>query len=252
MIRTILVDDELRLLKSLELTVGKYCPRLEVVATCLSANDAIEKIKTLEPDLVLMDISMPGKNAFDILNELSPIQFSIIFITAHQEHSLQAIKYSAVDYLLKPLDESELIKAVNKAETFILEKKNNTDYNVLLHNLNPNTKQKKICLTTLKGFQIIPLSEILYCTADGGYTNFILSDNSKICVSKSISEFENMLDDNEFLRIHKSSIVNLDHIKEYRRGDGGSLIMANDYEIEVSRRKKELFLEKAKLKFKLR
>lgn len=252
MIRTILVDDETRLLESLKHTVARYCPQLEVVAACNDPDEAIQEIKDKDPDLVIMDISMPRKNAFDLLNELYPVSFHIIFVTAHHEYSLQAFKYSAVDYLLKPLDETELIAAVTKAEKKIKEKSSGDSFRALLHNLNPHTgtHQKKICLTTLTGFRVISASEIVYGAAEGSYTNFILTDKTKICVSKPIIEFEHMLDENEFLRVHKSFIVNLQHIKEYKRGDGGILIMDNNDEIDVSRRKKDIFLEKAKKVFK--
>lgn len=253
MIKAILVDDERRLLDSLKMMLEKHCPNVDIMACCQHPEDAITLIKKLRPQLVLMDISMPGKNGFEVLNELTGIDFKIIFVTAHNEFSIRAFKYSAVDYLLKPVDEEELISAVNKAEKAIREESYQIDLGALLHNLNPgiSNQNNKICLGTLTGFQVVPVSDIIYCEAEGNYTNFHLLGKKKICVSRPIIDFELMLSENDFFRIHKSFMVNLHHIKEYKRGDGGAVIMDSGEEIDVSRRKKDLFLEKAKSIFKI-
>lgn len=253
MIKAILVDDERRLLDSLRMMLERHCPQVEILACCQSGKDAITEIKKRRPQLVLMDISMPGKNGFEVLNELVDIDFRVIFVTAHNEFSIRAFKYSAVDYLLKPVDEEELIEAVSKAEKAIAEEGKQMDLNTLLHNLSPgiSNQNNKVCLGTLTGFQVVPVSDIVYCEAEGTYTNFYLLENRKICVSRPIIDFENMLSENDFFRIHKSFMVNLHHIKEYKRGDGGSVIMVSGEEIDVSRRKKDSFLEKAKSIFKI-
>lgn len=253
LIKTILVDDERRLLDSLKMMLEKHCPELDIIACCQHSEEAIIQIKKMKPQLVFMDISMPGKNGFEVLNELKGLDFKIIFVTAHNEFSIRAFKYSAVDYLLKPVDEEELILAVNKVEKSIGEEPKHMDLSALLHNITPgiSNQNNKICLGTLTGFQVVLVSDIVYCKAEGNYTNFYLTDKKNILVSRPIIDFDNMLSENDFLRIHKSYMVNLHHIKEYRRGDGGTVIMYSGEEIDVSRRKKDLFLEKAKSIFKI-
>lgn len=252
MIKTVLIDDELRLLRSLKLMLEECAPQIEVLACCSNSTDAIEKLKSIQPDLVFMDIAMPGMNAFELLQEVKDIPFQIIFVTGHSEYSIRAFKYSAVGYLLKPVDEDELMEAVHKAIKSITDKNLHNNLAALLHNIKPETlpHELKLSLSTLYGFQVVSVSDIIYCAADNTYTNFHLKDSQKICVSKPLIEFEMLLENNDFIRIHKSFLINLNHIKEYRRGDGGVVVMSNKDEIEVSRRKKELFLEKAKAIFK--
>lgn len=251
-ILAIIVDDEPILAFGLQTMLKKYCPQLLVKAVCHNADDAILEINNHQPQLVFLDISMPGKSAFDMLVEMGDIPFEIIFITAHQHFAIQAFKYSAIDYLLKPIDEEELIAAVERAIQEIKDKTHKDNFGTLMHNLKqqytPN--EQKICLPTLNGFQIIKSKEVIYCEADGAYTNFILSNGKKICVSKSLSEYEQLLSDTPFLRTHKSYIINIEHIDSYIKGEGGSLTMSNGDNIEVSRRKKEWFLQNLKNYFK--
>jgi len=254
MIRTILVDDEARLLSSLQTMLKRNCPQLNVIAVCRSANEALIKIREAGPDLVFLDIAMPGKDGFALLEEIGDIRFRIIFVSAHDEYSLRAFKFSAVDYLLKPINEEELVGAVKKAEQTILPEQNlQKSIHALMHNLKPpaNSQEKKLCLTTLTGFQVISLSDIIYCEAEGPYTDFYLSGGKKICVSRPLADYELLLGEDGFLRVHKSFLINLHHTREYRRGEGGVVIMSNGAEIDVSRRKKEIFLDRIRAVFKL-
>ena len=253
MIRTVLIDDETRLLSSLQTMLKRNCPQLDVVAVCRSADEALIKIKESDPELVFLDIAMPVKDGFALLNEIGDIRFRIIFVSAHDEYSLRAFKFSAVDYLLKPVDEDELMAAVKKAEQTILQEQTlQKSIQALMHNLKPqtNTQEKKLCLATLTGFHVVSLSDIVYCEAEGPYTNFYLLNNKKICVSRPLVDYELLLSDEDFLRVHKSFLINLHHTREYRRGEGGVVILSNDAEIYVSRRKKDIFLEKVKGIFK--
>jgi len=253
MIRTVLIDDETRLLSSLQTMLKRNCPQLDVVALCRSADEALIKIKESDPELVFLDIAMPVKDGFALLNEIGDIRFRIIFVSAHDEYSLRAFKFSAVDYLLKPVDEDELMAAVKKAEQTILQEQTlQKSIQALMHNLKPqtNTQEKKLCLATLTGFHVVSLSDIVYCEAEGPYTNFYLLNNKKICVSRPLVDYELLLSDEDFLRVHKSFLINLHHTREYRRGEGGVVILSNDAEIYVSRRKKDIFLEKVKGIFK--
>ncbi len=248
MIRTILVDDEPRGLNTLKKLLLEYCPEVQVVAECPDADTAKEKIELLAPQLVFLDISLPGKTSFDMLKELEKIDFEIIFVTAHDQYTLQAIRYSAVDYLVKPIDEDLLADAVKRTVKRINASAVNNNVSTLLHNISKsNSPQKmKLCIPSLKGFQVLELNDILFCEASGSYTNFHFMNHPLICSAKPIYEYEEMLADSGFIRIHKSYLVNLLHIKEYVKGEGGTVILFNNKEIEVSRRKKDLFISRMK------
>ena len=252
MINAILVDDELRSLNTLRKLLLQDCPHVNIVAECQDAFSAKDKVKSLQPQLLFLDISMPGKNGFDLLNELEGISFEIIFTTAHNEYSLEAFKYSAVDYLMKPIDEDLLTEAVNRAIKRIQAKENSQHIKTLLYNLRKIQvpQEMKMCIPTLKGFQVINLADVIYCEAESSYTNFYLTDGRHIVASKSIIEYELLLEDTAFCRIHKSFLVNLIHIKEYIRGEGGNIVLTNNKAIEVSRRKKDLFMGRMKALFK--
>lgn len=251
-IKTILVDDEPRGLTSLQKLLQLNCPEADVIACCSSAEDAKEKIEQLHPDLVFLDIAMPGKTGFDLLKELNRINFEIIFVTAHNTYMVQAFHFSAVDYLLKPVDDELLVEAVKRAAKRIEEKNSGQPVETLLHNIGQtgNPQKMKLCIPSLKGFQLICIQDIIYCEASGNYTNFHFTSHSLICASKPIHEYEELLADCNFVRIHKSFVVNLEHIKEYIRGEGGSVILSNGHEVEVSRRKKDMLMTKMKEYYK--
>ncbi|HLP39468.1 LytTR family DNA-binding domain-containing protein [Lacibacter sp.] len=246
--RAILVDDEpsgiLTLRKMLELN----CPEVQIEATCSNATTAIQKIEEIHPDLIFLDIRMPGKSGLDIMAELADTDAQVIFVTAHNEYLLQALQFSAVDYLMKPVDEDRLIESVQRVEKKLKQKKNTTQTETLLYNINKagTPLEMRLCLPTQKGFTIVKLEEILYCEAQRSYTLFRLVDNKSILISKPLFDYDKLLEDTVFLRVHKSFLVNLMHIKEYTRGEGGTVIMSNGMEIEVSRRRKEQFLIKVK------
>ena len=248
MIKTILVDDEPRGLNTLKKLVQEYCPELKIIAECADADSAKEKIELLEPQLVFLDISLAGKSGFDMLTELEHINFEIIFVTAHNEYTLQAFRYSAVDYLVKPIDEDLLTDAVKRAVKKVSAAFVNNNITTLLHNIrkSPSNQETKLCISSLKGFQVVDVKDILYCEASGSYTDFHFTSGNTICSAKPIYEYEELLADAGFVRIHKSYLVNLLHIKEYVRGEGGSVILSNNTEVEVSRRKKDLFLSRMK------
>jgi two-component system LytT family response regulator len=250
-LRTILVDDEPRGISALQRLLEFNCPEVEVVACCNSADEASQKIEQLNPDLVFLDIAMPKKNAFDLLQVLTDINFEIIFVTAHNDYMAQAFRYSAVDYLLKPVEHNLLVESVKRAVKRI-EQKAGSNLATLLHNIqNSNRPDKmKLCIPSLKGFQVINLSEIIYCEASSNYTNFHFVNRPAICASRPIHEYEALLTDTSFIRLHKSFLVNLEHIKEYVRGEGGSVILSNGDEVEVSRRKKDLLMTRMKEYYK--
>jgi len=250
--QAILVDDEPDGIRTLQKMLQLHCPQVQVIATCSNAADAKQKILQLSPDVVFLDIQMPGKNGLDLLTELSEKHFEIIFVTAHNEYMLQALQYSAADYLLKPVDEDRLVDAVQRVEKRIAVGKEEERTKALLHNLGKagNPAEMRLCLPTMKGFMVLKLDEIIYCEAERSYTIFHLVDNRTVTVSKPLLEYDQVLQDTSFLRIHKSFLINMHHVKEYQRGEGGLVIMSNNHEIEVSRRKKDMFLMKIKEEFK--
>lgn len=253
MINTIIVDDEPRGISTLNKLLQEYCPEVKVIAECADADSAKEKIELLQPQLVFLDISLPGKNSFDMLAELKTIAFEIIFVTAHNQYTLQAFKYSAVDYLMKPIDEDLLVNAVKRAVKRISSNSDTNHISALLHNLQKNQSHKdlKLCIPSVKGFQVVELKHILYCESTGSYTNFHFEDGRHMVSAKPIFEYEELLGEAGFIRIHKSFLINLYHLKEYLRGEGGSVILSNNKEIEVSRRRKDILLEKIKVFYKL-
>jgi two-component system LytT family response regulator len=252
MIKTILVDDEPRGINTLKKILELNCPEVSIIAACNDADSAREKIESLLPDLVLMDISMPGKSSFDMLAEIKAINFQIIFVTAHNEYSIQAFKYSAVDYLLKPVHEDDLKNAVSRAAKKIEEGAFNKNIETLLYNVQQQSRKNdiKVCIPTLKGFQVLLLDEVIYCESESSYTVFYLSNGQKITASKSIFEYEAMLENNDFIRIHRSFLININHVKIYQRGEGGTVILTNGKEVDVSRRKKDSFIALMKERFK--
>ena len=250
--RAILVDDEPDGIRTLHKLLELHCPNVKVVATCSNANDAKQQINELRPDVIFLDIQMPGKTGIELLTELSDKFFEVIFVTAHNEYLLQALQFSAADYLLKPVDEDRLIEAVQRVEKRLAEGKREERTEALLHNLTTkgDPTNMRLCLPTFKGFIVLKLEDIIYCEVERSYTVFHLEGNKTVTVSKPLLEYDDLLQDTSFFRIHKSFLVNLHHVKEYQRGEGGMVIMSNNAEIEVSRRKKDQFMVKVKEVFR--
>ena len=256
-IKTILVDDEPRGLATQKKLLEINCPEVEVIACCANADEAKKQILALNPQLVFLDIAMPGKNGLELLNEFEEINFEIIFITAFNNYMTQAFHFSAVDYLLKPVDDDLLIQAVKRAgqrifrslQEDLTDNRNIKTFLSNIHNRN-NGQKMKLCIPSLKGFQVVEIQDIIYCEASSNYTNFNFTNRSSLCASKPIHEYEELLKDSHFVRIHKSYLINIEHIKEYVRGEGGSIMLSNGNELDVSRRKKDLLMTRMKDYFK--
>lgn len=250
--RAIIADDEhdgIRILKKL---LEVHCPEVEIAATCTNAMSAQQKLEELHPDVLFLDIRMPGKSGLDMLTELSFRDFEVIFVTAHNEYMLQALQFSATDYLMKPVDEDRLVEAVERVQKRLEHGKSAGQSEALIHNISKAgfPLEMRLCLPTMKGFTIVKLEEIIYCEAGRSYTQFHLINQKPITVSRPLIDYERLLTNTTFFRAHKSFLINLLHMKEYLRGEGGTVIMSNGMEIEVSRRKKEEFLLKVKEFFK--
>lgn len=252
MIKIILVDSDPVSLERIRHLIETNCEHASIIAKCKDASTAKEKIAFLEPDLVIMDLSMPGKSGFELLDELGAVSFEIIFVTSSNHDSIHAFRYGAIDYLMKPIEEHLLMNAVKRATKKIKGKNLNRDLSSFLSNLKKmQTRQEmKLCVPSLKGFQVINLNDIVYCEAETSYTIFHLASGQQIVASRPIIEYEAMLQNTSFCRVHKSFMVNMSHIKEYQRGEGGTVILTNSNEVEVSRRKKEVFMNKMKVLFK--
>lgn len=241
MINALIIDDEQNNIKNLEGLLDKYCPQVKIIGTSINADKGAELIRKLLPQLVFLDIQMPEKTGFDMLRELGDSNFEIILITAFDQYGIQAIKFSAVDYLLKPINIEELKAAVQKADKRIREKLQNKELENLLQLIN-NREQKashKLALPTLKETRFVHPKQIIRCESSNAYTSFFLQSGEKIIVSRPIYEYDELLADFGFIRCHQSHLVNKDYIKSWKKEDGGYLILESGDEIPISRGKKE-------------
>lgn len=241
MITAVIIDDERNNIDNLEGLLKKYCPRVQVAGAAMNADDAAALIKGLRPELIFLDIQMPGKSGFEMLKELQDYSFEIILITAYDQYGIKAIKFSAVDYLLKPLNIDELKSAVQKAEKRIKEKMQNHELENLLQ-LIKNREEKsahKMALPNIKETRFVSPKDIIRCESSNAYTSFYIATGEKIVVSKPIYEYEELLSDFGFIRCHQSHLVNKEYIKSWIKRDGGYLIMQNGDEIPISKSKKE-------------
>jgi two-component system, LytTR family, response regulator len=250
-LKTIIIDDEANARQTLRNMITMLSPEVEILGEAKNVEEGLELIETLKPNLIFLDIQMPGRTGFDLISSIEKPQFDVIFTTAHQEYALKAFRFSAIDYLLKPIDPDELLEAINKSKikSEPIDKQQVTlldetllEYGVRLHKRKPNGN-KRLALNSSEGIHFVPLSEIICCEAMGSYTKFHLINKKKIVVSKVLKEYEDILHDYYFCRVHQSSIVNLDHIIKYVKGDGGQVWLSDNSEIEVSRRRKAEFLE---------
>lgn len=244
MISAVLIDDEQNNIESLQSLLAQFCPDIEIAGTACNAKDAYTCIRETEPQLVFLDIEMPLGNAFDLLEKLMPVEFEVIFVTAFEQYAVKAIKYVALDYLLKPVSIAELKNAVNKARKRIEEKKTNTRIESLLSNIRSESQGvKKIGLPSNDGFIFELIDNITRLQTENGITH-VYTAQKKITTVKSLKEFENLLPSSRFCRVHHSHIINLNFIKKYFKGRGGHVELMDGTIIEVSSRKKEEFLEK--------
>lgn len=243
MIRTLIVDDEHHGRQSLQRALEQYCPETEIVGICDSPETGIEAIRKLRPDLVFLDIQMPNLSGFDVLQQVAPIQFEVIFVTSYDKYAIKAIKFSALDYLLKPLDVDDLIHAVRKAAEQLKKKGGDHRYLSVLHNIDYTSgKIEKLAVPTLEGIDFFKTDDIIYCHADGSYTTLYLTGQPKKLISKNLKEFEDLLGPSGFCRVHNSFLINMKHIQKYIKGDGGYVILTGNHKVDISRRRKDAFL----------
>lgn len=246
-VTALIVDDEHKNRETLVKLIDQFCYGIKVIGQAENVQAAKEFIDTNKPQIVFLDIEMPGGNGFTLLEKFDKPDFQLIFTTAHADYAIKAIKFAALDYLLKPVNVNELKIAVEKAIECVQSTSTphlDQRFNVLKDNQkNEGFDFKKIALPSLEGIEFYEISEILRCEADRAYCNFYLTNGQKITVSKSLREFEELLSECNFFRIHKSNMVNLGHIKKYIKGKGGYVVLSDDSHVDVSVRKKEHLME---------
>lgn len=238
----VIIDDELSARNTLRKFLSIYCPDVVVVAQCGSVNEGFKYLTTHEsPDIIFLDVHMNDGDGFDLLQKLPQIDFEIIFTTGYNNYAIQAIKHSAIDYLVKPLVADELKEAVAKVAKKKREQIRSLKRDDYRSQQTPMSG--RIALADSNGLQIIQLARILYCKAEGNYTLFVLTNNQKILVSKNLKEFESLLPIPQFVRVHNSYLINIEHVKSYVKGRGGQVQMSNNEYLDVARNRKQLFLD---------
>ncbi len=251
MIKTLIVEDEQKSRDVLVKIIEKNCPELSIIGMASNVSEGVEMIKSLKPDLVFLDITMPDGSGFDLLEQVQGQKFELIFATASNEHAIKAFKYSACDYLLKPIDIDELKNAVSRVEKRKNEAPDMQNLNFLIQQLKrSDDNYQKITLPTGNAYEIINLKDIIRCEADGSYTYFFLSDKRKLMVSASLKHYEELLPEQDFIRVHHHNLINMNHVVRFLKEDGGYAVMSDGSKIEISRRKKDQFMDRLK-SFKL-
>jgi two-component system LytT family response regulator len=238
--RAILIDDEISNLENLRTLLDKHCPEVTIMATAKNVSDAVDAIEKYLPALVFLDIQMGDQTGFDVLKRLPTRNFEVIFVTAYDQYGIQAVKFAALDYLLKPIDIEELIHSVNKAEQKLAAQIQTSQLDFLLQQLKkPEANVSKIALQMQSEIRYVPLSDIIRCEADNTYTHFYLSSDEKILVSKSLKEYADLLRPKGFLRTHQSHLVNPEYVKSWLKEDGGILLLTSGEKIPISKPNKE-------------
>lgn len=241
MINTVLIDDESDGLEDLKEAVQKYCPEISLLGIYQTPSEGLTAIQQLKPDLVFLDVQMPGMSGFELLQKLSPVSFHVIFVSAYDRYAIRAIKFSALDYLLKPVDVDELIQAVSRVK----ERMSPQQYSI--QSVLQNTRNKlghleRLAVPTSTGIDYFDVKDIIFLKADGCYTHIYLTNKNTKLVTKVLKDFEEVLADSGFCRVHNSFLINLRHVKSYVRGEGGYVILADNHHVDISRRRKEEFL----------
>jgi|ERR671912_2314656 two-component system LytT family response regulator len=244
MINTILIDDEAHCLDSLSILLHKLCPDVQVLQRCSSAKQGLEAITKYKTDLVFLDVEMPSMNGFEFLEQFKEIPFSVIFTTAYDKYAIKAIRFSALDYLLKPIDPKELVEAVRKVEAHN-HQPTSEQLSLLLDKIkNKENALTKIAVPIAEGFELVKADDIITCEADNNYTYLHLKNKRKIIACRTLKEVEEQLESfSSFIRVHNSYIVNLNEVTKYIRGDGGYLTMSDGTMVDVSRSRKTALLK---------
>ena len=238
----LILDDESRNAQLLKKMLAAHCPQVQVLATESDPVKGLSLISSLHPELVFLDIEMPHLNGFEILKQLEPVNFEVIFVTAYSHYAIEAFEHHAVGYLTKPVNTEKLVSAVTAAAERVQQRAFSKNLFSLIESTNKQTQVQKIPLSTSNGLVFVKMADIMFCESSGNYTTFFLNDAKTILVSRQLGEYEKLLPDNDFIRIHDKYIINLSYIKEYVKGNGGEVVLENGKELPVASRRKEDFL----------
>ena len=244
MIKSILIDDEVHCLDTLSILLSDYCPEIQVIGKYMSGKNALSAIDNLKPELIFLDIEMPHMNGFELLEQFKQIPFSVIFTTSYDQYAIKAIRFSALDYLLKPIEPKELIIAVQKVEKQKMHP-SAEQFQMLMNQIqHKDTSFTKIAVPTADGFELITANQLVRCEAYDNYTHLFLKNKIRVIACRSLKEMEEQLRDfSSFVRVHNSFLVNLNEVTKYIRGEGGYLIMTDGSTINVSRSRKDALLK---------
>lgn len=243
-IRSVIIEDEFNSLMTLQTLLEKYCPQVNVTATAGNVVDGIELINNVQPELVFLDIALPDGDGFEILEKVDYKLFDLIFTTAYDQYALKAFEFSAIHYLLKPINFKDLQEAVSRVRKISSEEEFKTRMKVLQDNL--SEQQTKIILPTLEGLHVINIDEIIRCESDNNYTIFHLTNKNRLVVSKSLNNFEKLLADKNFVRIHSRHLINMNYLKKYVKGRGGYVVLEDGSQADVSTSRVKDFLNSLK------
>ncbi|HPR32883.1 MAG TPA: LytTR family DNA-binding domain-containing protein [Prolixibacteraceae bacterium] len=243
MIKAVIIDDEPRLREMNQVLLNRNFDEIEVIGTCGSVNEAVELIDQKKPQLLILDIRLTDGNGFTILQKIQPYNYSVIFVTAFNEFAIRAIKFSAIDYLLKPIDEKEFCEAVERAIANINSSKLQEQIETFFNFYERKTQSRKIVLKTAEAINIVDISDIMYCKSDSNYTTFFFRNGDKVMISRGMKEYEELLSDYGFFRPHHSYLVNIQYISKLDKSDGGFLILKEGSEIPVSSRRKKNLIQ---------
>jgi two-component system LytT family response regulator len=243
MLKVLIIDDEQNTREVISIILKKHCPELEIIGYGDSVQTGIQAIENLEPDLVLLDINLPDGDGFDILKHFERPEFKVVFITAYENYALKAFKFSAVDYILKPVNSAELVETVKKIAAQY-QATSALEIHTLNRNFeNKNKESKKIILKTQDSIYAVNVTDIIRCESDTYYTKFFLNDGEMVMVSSTLKNYDEMLSEYGFFRIHQSHLINMDYFVKFKKTDGGFAILKDGSEVPVAMRKKELFLQ---------
>ncbi len=244
MIHATIVDDEPLSCESLATLIEQHCPEVKVLDICYSAAAALQSVQKHKPDILFLDIEMPHMNGFELLEKLPEVNFELIFTTSYDQYAIKAIRFSALEYLLKPVDREELQKAIEKVKRQ-MQTPLPQQIEILMQKLNqPAIPVSKIAVPTMEGLQMVLVASIVCCASDGNYTNLFIKSGQKITVSRTLKDIEDLLEDYPFVRVHHSYLVNLNEVEKYFKGDGGYLLMSNGTTVDFSRSRREPLLKR--------
>jgi two-component system, LytTR family, response regulator len=242
MLKALIIDDEPDCVQLLALQLNEHCPQVQVLTQLTNPEEGLQAIRALAPDLVFLDVEMPRMNGFQLLEQVDDISFSLIFVTAYNEFALRAFRFSALDYLLKPLSIPHLVEAVRKAEK--RQRIDQRQLELLRYQLKEGQYPSKIAVPFQTGVVFVELKELIYCEADSNYTKLFLSTGKNYLLSKTLREVQEVLEERNFLRVHRQYLINLDHIKLYHKGDGSYVVMTGEVSIPVAKNQKDRLVQK--------